>query len=213
MIGALTGTGQAVYAQTDEATTDVTPSTQCAHQPWQRSIYLKTNAVAWAFAVANAEVEVDVGRHLSVDLPVMYSAWNYFQFNRKYRTLSAYPGVRYWPGATNNGFFAGIHAGVACYNVAFEGQYRTQDQGGDHPALGGGLQVGYRLPMGRTSRWSIEVNVGAGVYHLHHDKFTNDHANLLVATERKTYFGLDQLSLSVCYRFPQIQSNASIKSQ
>lgn len=211
--GMLGGTAHAVHSQTEETMNHIAPSAAYADTPLQRGIYLKTNAVAWSFAVANAEVEMDVARHWSVDLPIQYSGWNYFQSRRKYRTLSFYPGARYWTNPTNNGFFAGAHLGLAYYNVAFEGRYRTQDRGGHHPAFGGGLSVGYRLPLRRNSCWSIEANVGAGVYALCHDKFANDHNGQWIATERKTYFGLDQLALSVCYRFPLRTSGTPTATQ
>lgn len=172
-----------------------------AETPCQRHIILKTNAVAWAFLISNIAIEMDVAPHWSVALPVNFSAWNYFSNSRKYRTFSLYPECRYWPSACNTGFFVGAHLGMAYYNVAFGGRYRTQDRGGHRPALGGGVSAGLRLPVSRNRRWQMELSAGVGVYSLNHDKFYNQPNGLKAYTENKTYTGIDQASLSLCYVF------------
>ena len=172
-----------------------------AETPCQRHIILKTNAVAWAFLISNIAIEMDVAPHWSVALPVNFSAWNYFSNSRKYRIFSLYPECRYWPSACNTGFFVGAHLGMAYYNVAFGGRYRTQDRGGHRPALGGGVSAGLRLPVSRNRRWQMELSAGVGVYSLNHDKFYNQPNGLKAYTENKTYTGIDQASLSLCYVF------------
>lgn len=188
------------------ATPTVAPSTAdtvatTAETPCQRHIILKTNAVAWAFLISNVAIEMDVAPHWSVALPVNFSAWNYFSNSRKYRIFSLYPECRYWPSACNTGFFVGAHLGMAYYNVAFGGRYRTQDRGGYRPALGGGMSAGLRLPVSRNRRWQMELSAGVGVYSLNHDKFYNQPNGLKAYTENKTYTGIDQASLSLCYVF------------
>ncbi len=175
--------------------------TAVAETTCRRHITLKTNAVAWAFLITNIAIEVDVAPHWSVALPVSFSAWNYFSKNRKYRTFSLYPECRYWPTACNTGFFMGAHLGMAYYNVAFGGRYRTQDRDGHRPALGGGVSAGLRLPVSHNHRWQMELSVGAGIYSLSHDKFYNQPNGLKAYTESKTYMGIDQASLSLCYVF------------
>lgn len=169
--------------------------------PWRRRLYLKTNAVAWAFLISNIAVEMDVAPHWSVAIPVNYSVWNYFSSTRKYRTLSLYPECRFWPNLNNSGLFVGAHIGMAYYNVAFDGKYRTQDRDGRRPALGGGVSAGLRKAVSRNQRWLLELSIGAGVYSLQHDKFYNYTNGLKAYTEHKTYWGIDQAALSLCYAF------------
>ena len=95
----------------------------------------------------------------------------------------------------------GAHFGLAYYNIATNGEYRTQDHDGTSPALGGGLAVGYRMPISKNNRWKMEFSIGAGAYKLHYDKFRNYHNGLLVNTEKKTYIGIDQVSVSLSYTF------------
>lgn len=172
-----------------------------AYGRWQKHLYLKTNAVGWAFVIANIAVELDVAPHWSVALPINYSFWNYFTSKRKLRTLSVYPECRYWFDAGNRGWFVGAHMGAAYYNVAFGGKYRTQDRGGRRPALGGGISAGWRTTLSADRRWQMELSAGAGVYSLQHDKYYNRPGGLKAYTEHKTYWGFDQAAVSVCYVF------------
>ncbi|MCB6980485.1 DUF3575 domain-containing protein [Bacteroides uniformis] len=170
-------------------------------EQWNRRLHLKTNALGLALAIANVAAEVDLARHWSFTLPVYYSAWDYFSHKVKFRTFALQPEARYWPREENDGLFAGAHLGLAYYNFATGGDYRTQDHDRETPAWGGGLSVGYRLPLSRNSRWKMEFSVGAGVYPAKYDKFINGHNGLLAYTDRKTYVGLDQLNISIAYTF------------
>ncbi len=185
-------------------TIDTVPTIAPVVEEWERKLYVKTNALGWGLAIANAAVEIDLCKHWSFQLPVYYSAWDYFSETTKFRTLAVQPEIRYWfseKNLCNDGWFAGAHFGLAWYNIATDGEYRTQDHDGTSPALGGGLAVGYRLPISKNNRWKMEFSIGAGAYKLHHDKFRNYHNGLLVNTEKKTYIGIDQASVSFSYTF------------
>lgn len=173
-------------------------------EQWHRTLSVKTNALGLGLAIANAAVEIDICKHWSFNLPVYYSAWDYFSKTIKFRTLAVQPEIRYWfseKNLRNDGWYLGAHFGLAYYNIATDGEYRTQDHDGTSPALGGGLAVGYRMPISKNNRWKMEFSIGAGAYKLHHDKFRNYHNGLLVNTEKKTYIGIDQASVSFSYTF------------
>ncbi len=161
----------------------------------------KTNMLGLSLAIANVAVEVDICKHWSFNLPVYYSAWDYFSQTIKFRTLAVQPEVRYWFSEQNDGWFTGAHFGLAYYNIATDGEYRTQDHDGKSPALGGGLAVGYRFPISKNRRWKMEFSIGAGAYRLHYDKFRNYSNGLLKDTRKKTYIGIDQASVSFSYSF------------
>ena len=172
--------------------------------PWARNLHLKTNAICWGMGVANVAAEIDLTRHWSFSLPVMYSAWNYFKSTIKFRVFGSMPELRYWVSERNDGVYVGAHFGFAYYNVAFDGAYRYQDHNRETPALGGGLSVGYRLPLDRARRWRVEFSLGCGVYSLHYDKFRNTadvRDGLLVGSERKTAVGIDQAAVTFSYTF------------
>ncbi len=160
---------------------------------------VKTNVPGLGMGIANVAIETDLCRHLSLCLPAYYSAWNHFTPTVKFRMLAIQPEIRYWFAEENDGWFAGAHFGMGYYNVATGGEYRIQDHDGNSPALGGGLAAGYRLPISRNGRLKMEFSLGAGAYSLHYDKFRNCKNGLMVATEKRTYIGLDQASVSLCY--------------
>lgn len=170
-----------------------------------RNIHIKTNLAGLAMGIANVAAEMDLARHWSFSLPVYYSAWNYFTSTVKFRTFALQPELRYWPSDANCGFFAGGHFGMAYYNLAFGGDYRYQDHNRETPAIGGGLSVGYRLPISKNGRWRMEFSLGAGGYALEYDKFhntPNTKDGLMVESGiRKTYWGIDRAALSFSYSF------------
>lgn len=170
--------------------------------PEQRYIYVKTNAVGLALLMANLGVEFNMGRHLSFNLPVYYSAIDYFCPTLKFRNFTLQPELRYWPKTNDRGVFVGAHAGFAYYNFAFNGDWRYQDHEGKSPTLGGGVSIGYRFPISYNERWNLEFAAGAGVYPLHYDVFYNENNGALHDTARKTYIGLDNIQINISYRIP-----------
>lgn len=173
-------------------------------EEWTPRVHLKTNAVGLGLAIANVGAEIDFAKHWSFTLPICYSAWNYFRSTIKFRTFSIQPEFRYWLSQKNDGFFAGAHFGLTYYNFAFNGDYRYQDHDGTTPAIGGGLSVGYRMPISKNNRWRMEFTLGAGVYPLHYDVFHNTKKTkdgLMTETIKKTYWGIDQAAISFMYTF------------
>lgn len=169
-----------------------------------RHIYVKTNLLGWGLLVTNLAVEIDMGNYFSATLPIYYSGWNYFTQTIKFRTFAVQPELRYWPWGNNDGLFAGAHMGLAYYNIATNGDWRYQDHNRETPAIGGGISIGYRMPISKNNRWKMEFSVGAGVYQLHYDKFNNTAETkdgLLVDSNKKTYWGIDQAAVSIVYTF------------
>ena len=173
-------------------------------EEWVHKLHLKTNAIGLGMGIANVAVEIDMARHWSFALPVYYSAWNYFKQTVKFRTFAVQPEFRYWLSDENDGFFAGAHFGLAYYNLAIDGDYRYQDHNRETPAIGGGVSIGYRLPISKNNRWRVEFSVGAGAYANHYDKFHNTpdtKDGLLIESNKNTYWGIDQAAVSFSYTF------------
>ena len=171
---------------------------------WNRKLYIKANALFWGMGMTNAAAEIDLAKHWSFALPVTYSAWNYFTSTVKFRTLSVQSEFRYWFNENNQKFFVGAHFGYAQYNVAVDGNYRYQDHDGKSPALGGGISVGYRMPISKNDKWHVEFTLGTGVYSLYYDKFhntPNTEDGLMIESIKKTYWGIDQAAVSFSYSF------------
>lgn len=170
-----------------------------------RYMYVKTNLVGLGLLMGNLGVEFDLGRYLSLNIPVYYSALDYFTPTVKFRTFATQPELRVWPMTNEDGLFIGAHAGFAYYNFAFGGDWRYQDHDGTSPTLGGGLSLGYRLPISKNKNWKLEFSVGAGVYPLYYDVFhnlSNIKEGQLYDTRSKTYIGLDNINIGISYRIP-----------
>lgn len=180
---------------------DEKPSDNILLSEWQRHIYVKTNLPAWLCLWLNAAFEVDMAPHWSFSLPVYYSGFNYFKRTLKFRTFAVQPEFRWFPNADNHGFFAGAHAGVVYYNIALNGKVRYQDHDGTTPALGGGLAIGYRFRLNSNPNIYMEASIGGGIYSLHYDEFLNETNGLKVGERKRTFYGIDQASLSFVYRF------------
>lgn len=188
----------------DEPVAPPVPAPEPEDNSYTRRFYTKTNAVGWAMAIANIAFEIDVVPHMSVTLPLYYSAWEYGTHKVKFRTCAFQPEVRGWLRPDNMGLFGGVHFGVAQYNMAIGGNRRYQDHDGHTPALGGGLSVGYRCLLGKSGRWMMEFTAGAGAYRLHYDAFDNSSVSLgqKLYERRKTFVGIDNVGVTFIYSLP-----------
>lgn len=164
------------------------------------NLYVKSNAIGWGMLISNLAVELDWGKHLSFSLPLYYSGVNYFTSRVKFRTFCVQPELRYWL-RSGDGWFFGAHLGIAFYNFALSGDWRIQDKNGSHPCWGGGVSVGYRMPLCASDRWSLEYTLGAGIYDLQYDKFHNRPGGILHKSVHRTFFGIDRAAVSLAYRF------------
>lgn len=166
-----------------------------------RNLYVKSNAPAWLMLWMNVAVEYDFASHWSVALPIYYSPFNYFVRKLKFRTFTVVPEIRWWLNSNHTGFFLNAHFGMNQFNYAKGGEWRYQTYKGHTPALGGGIGIGYRFYFCRNHRWTLEAAVGAGVYHLDYSIFENIPNGLIVGRRQRTFFGIDQASLSFAYSF------------
>lgn len=174
---------------------------------WNRKLTIKTNIAGFALLIGNAAVEIDLSRHLSLNLPVYYSALDYFKPTVKFRTLATQPELR-WNFGRPDGLFIGSHFGLAYFNFATGGKYRIQTLDGDEPLIGGGLNIGYRIPLSKDRKWKLELGVGAGAYRFNRDKFFNETNGAKAGSERGTYIGVDNASISLSYSFDLKRRNA-----
>lgn len=167
---------------------------------WHRRLTVKTNALGLALLMGNAAAEIDITRNLSFNFPVYYSALNYFTSTVKFRTFAIQPELR-WNFTRPEGLFVGAHFGLAYFNLAANGNWRIQTHNGDEPLLGGGVSLGYRLPLTRDRKWNVEFILGAGAYRFNYDRFYNEPNGALAGSVSRTYVGLDNAGVSFSYSF------------
>ncbi|MDE6612810.1 MAG: DUF3575 domain-containing protein [Muribaculaceae bacterium] len=162
----------------------------------------KVNAVAAAALITNATFELE-WKQWSVQLPMYYSNLDYFSHRVRFRIAAFQPGIRYWFGRDtvlgHTGFFAGAHFGLAWYNMSLGGSDRIQDHKARTPALGGGLEGGWRRVLGKSGRWKLELSLGVGVYRAHYDHIDNRHSGAVKSTVKKAFVGIDHVGVSFGY--------------
>jgi len=165
-----------------------------------RFVSLKTNCAALGLLVANVGVEFSFGRGFSLDLPFYYSPYDITPKFRV-RILGTQPELRYWlrrdwPGG---GHFFGLNGTVAGFNVSFPRTERFQDP--ERALWGFGVSYGYALNFGRNHRWGVEFNIGAGYMNYHLDTFANVYNGRLLHTQKKDYWGITRVGISLTCKF------------
>lgn len=163
--------------------------------PEGRYVALKTNLAAWAGTIMNVAADVQVGRHISVELPVLWCPW-YVGSKHAVKTFTVQPEGRYWLSRPGTGHFFGVHAHVGWFNVKWN-RDRYQDTG--RPLLGAGISYGYLLPF--NAHWAGEFTLGAGYANMRYDTYYNIGNGARIDTRTKNYWGITRVGLSVVYRF------------
>ena len=163
--------------------------------PQGRYLGVKTNLAAWAGTIMNVAVDVEVGRHWSVELPVLWCPW-YVSEKHAVKTFTIQPEARYWLSKPGAGHFFGVHAHVGWFNVKWN---RDRYQDTDRPLLGAGISYGYLLLF--NEHWAGEFTLGAGYANMRYDTFYNMDNGARIDTRTKNYWGITRIGLSVVYRF------------
>lgn len=189
------------HSKTEDPPATTTEATSASSKEEPLHAYIKTNIPAWGMLWINGAGEFDIAPHWSANVSLYYSGFNYFTHTRKFRTFTVMPEVRYWFRRDNQGFFVAPHFGLGWYNCAFGGEYRYQDHNRRTPAIGGGVNAGFRFNISRNGRWRLETSVGFGAYRLDYDIFVNDYNGLLVDRRQRTFYGIDNAAISICYMF------------
>ena len=166
-----------------------------APQTSSRYVAVKTNLAAWAGTIMNLAADVQVARHWSVELPVLWCPW-YVSDKHAVKTFTIQPEARYWLSHPGTGHFFGIHAHVGWFNVKWD---RDRYQDTDRPLLGAGISYGYLLPF--NEHWAGEFTLGAGYANMRYDTYYNIDNGARIDTRTKNYWGITRVGLSVVYRF------------
>lgn len=191
-----------VVVEAMEEVAPESPAVTLTPDDWRHKFYIKSNVLGWGALMVNGALEIDLAKHWSFSVAGYWAGWNYFKETVKFRNGTVMPEFRYWPKADNTGLFVNVHGAVSWFNVALDGKYRYQVKDNDHPALGGGVGVGWRFFFCRNHRWMMEAALGGGCYRVEYDRFINRPMGNRVDSKKKTLFCLDQIALSFVYAIP-----------
>ncbi len=172
--------------------------------PQTRFFAVKTNLLFAAALCANLGFEAELWPKWSLDIPVWYSPYD-ITSTRKLRLLAAQPEIRWWPEKAGEGHFFGLHMHVVGFNVAINDHGRYQDP--NHALWGMGLSYGYAMKLGKTKRWGLEFNVGAGFAEYDYDAYRNQENGQKFRSGSATYFGITRAGISLSYNWYKERKN------
>ena len=163
--------------------------------PKREYFALKTNVAPWAAGIMNVAWEMQIGKRLSIEMPVW---WSPYFIGHKYalRTLAVQPELRYWLAYPGHGHFFGLHPGIAWYNLRFK-DIRYQDS--QRPLFNVGISYGYTLRL--NDRLNAEFSLGVGYANTRYDRYYNITNGAKIDTRQTSYWGIDRIELSLVYHF------------
>lgn len=161
----------------------------------KRYIALKTNVPFLAVALQNLALEMQFSKHISVDLPII---WSISDVEREHavRTFAVQPEARWWTKGVGQGHFFGVHAHMAWFNLKWEqDRYQTEKR----PLLGAGISYGYQHSF--SDHWGAEFNIGFGYANMKYNTYYNIENGAKIDTRLRNYWGITRVGLSLVYRF------------
>lgn len=131
---------------------------------------VKVDAIGLMTGTFNVEGAMVVSNHWSLQLPVKVNPWTFG--DKYYKRLAVLPGARYWLiNSYSRGLFVGVNAVYTMYNhdgmMGNKIDYFGRDFRYKGSAYGGGVSLGYSIPVGR--RWNIEFEAGVAGVKADHD--------------------------------------------
>lgn len=161
-----------------------------------RHIAVNTNLAYDVFAVLNAGVEFSVAPKFSVNIPVMWSLWDW-RSDLGLRTVAVQPEARYWFSSVGKGNAVGVAVGAASFNFRND-EHRYQNVSG-RPMVSASLTYTFALPVDK--HWSFQFNIGIGYVNARYDRYYNIDNGARINTENFNYFGPTNVGINLCYRF------------
>jgi hypothetical protein len=158
---------------------------------------LKTNLLYDAAAVPTLGAEIYIGKQWSLTVDGMYAWWSKKTKNRFWRIYGAEVGARRWFGRKAaekplTGHHLGLYAQALTYDFMWgkRGYMGGEPEGNlfDRATVGGGIEYGYALPVGR--RLNIDFAVGAGfLTGRYYEYLPIDDCYVWQCTKNRRYFG------------------------
>lgn len=143
----------------------------------------------------NVAAEVQVGKHLSVELPILWCPWH-ISGKHAVKTFTLQPEARYWLSKPGSGHFFGLHAHVGWFNVKWN-RDRYQER---RPSVAGrGRQLWLSVAARRTLGGRIYPRCGYA--NMKYDTYYNIDNGARIDTRTKNYWGITRMGLSIVYRF------------
>ncbi|MEG1700044.1 MAG: DUF3575 domain-containing protein [Alistipes sp.] len=153
---------------------------------------LRTNLLMWAMLTPNLGLEWHATPSLGIKIDGGYNGWEFDDNNKILKSWYVNPEVR-WYMLDKKQFYVGVGASIGDYNIKLS---KTGYQG---DVYGGGITVGYQLPMGKHFSW--DFNLGLGYLKFNYDTFyVESNKRLYKAKDcSKNWFGPTQLGINLVW--------------
>lgn len=124
-------------------------------------ISVKTNALMDALTVLNGDISITTGNRTAVSASVFGSQ---SVLGNRVKMWGVKPEFRYWiSGRTHTGYFVGVSAVGASYDINWKGEIYKGD------AFGGGVTLGYDFYLAR--HWTLDLHGGFGLVRYHQQSY------------------------------------------
>lgn len=159
-----------------------------------RYMAIKSNLAYDAVAILNLAYEVQLSQKFSLEIPVMWSLWDW-EADNGVRTVTLQPGVKYHFGEQGSGHAVGADLGIGWFNMRHN-KKRYQDTG--RPMMGVSLNYSYTLPLGK--RWAAEFSVGVGYVNMSYNTYYNIENGAKISKNERNYVGPTRIGISLSYK-------------
>lgn len=184
--------------------------------PWM--LGLKTNLLQDAAVLPTLGLELQLARHMSLDLQGFASKYNVLVRSDEYANLFGIsPEIRWWfgDGIMRRGSFLGVHANLVWYSLEWKNGLLYQSGPMDawnkgyysvassDPMWMAGLTYGYSLGLGQKERWGLEFVIGVGYMSVGHNVANRDAQGKWQLKEHQNLNGISitKLGVNLTYRF------------
>ena len=160
---------------------------------------LKTNMLYDVALVPNIGVEMYLGKKFSVAANWMYSWWKSDTKHNYWRTYGGDLEVRrYFGKKAEEKPLQGFHAGVYAQMLTYDFELGNRGYLGDRWTWGGGLSLGYSLPVKR--RLNLDFTLGLGYLGGEYKEYLPiDGCYVWQVTKQRNWFGPTKLEVSLVW--------------
>lgn len=155
---------------------------------------LSTNVPMLGWTGVNAEFSATVDRTWSLHADFSFNPFRVE--NLRTQNFIFRPQVRYWFDETYRNLFVGLHYIYANYHVGIPSIMKSKFAGW---GIGGGLDVGYALPVWKN--WNVEFQFGASAMYLDYNKSECRNCGDLKKSEHGVYVLPTKAAVSLVYLF------------
>lgn len=157
------------------------------------ALSVRTNVVHWLMGSPNAGLEWRATESFGV---LMSGAWTHLNWQsdeRHFRHYKFNPELRFYMGESRR-----FYLGAECHFGQFNFKFNDNGRQGDF--VGGGLSLGYRLPV--KPKFAIDFNLGLGATSLDYEKYEYiDGVNVRrSSSEKTTIMGVNQFGIVLAWK-------------